>query len=468
MPTETKINRDPKVTIIIRTRNEERWIGRCLRMVFAQTETDFEVVIVDNNSTDNTLHIAKKFPVRILTIDAYKPGASINVAIRNSKSKYISCLSAHCIPKDRNWLSALVSNLDKEPTVAGVYGRQLPFAYSSDLDKRDLLITFGLDARIQKKDYFFHNANSLFRRDAWDKIPFDETATNIEDRIWGKQIIESGLHLAYEPEAAVYHYHGIHQARDEARAQGVVRLMETLADGAVGDMIPEGFHPSSISVLNVVPVMGSIVSLDGINLLERCLRRVAASQYAPKTVVVSENRAALDLAEANGVLSLSRPKSLAEPGIGVEEVIKYALAQMEQKHMFFDAVMYSNYQYAFHPERFYDAALERFCATGADTVLPSIEDYLPCWLESGGKIIGKDAALKPRGSQSPAMRGLAGLGTITSSEFIRSGNLLGDRISFLPVKSDLFALKAGQPFGDRVISMALKSGTAIFGVEHGD
>ena len=43
--------------------------------------------------------------------------------------------------------------------VVGVYGRQIPLKFSDLNDKRDLLITFGLDRRLQIKDYF-HNANS--------------------------------------------------------------------------------------------------------------------------------------------------------------------------------------------------------------------------------------------------------------------------------------------------------------------
>ena len=50
-----------KVSIIIRTKNEERWIGRCLESIFKQNYKNFEVIIVDNGSTDKTL---EKLPVR--------------------------------------------------------------------------------------------------------------------------------------------------------------------------------------------------------------------------------------------------------------------------------------------------------------------------------------------------------------------------------------------------------------------
>jgi len=55
-------------SIIIRTRNEEKWIGSCLSAVFSQTYRDFEVILVDNESTDRTVPKAEQFPVaKILT-----------------------------------------------------------------------------------------------------------------------------------------------------------------------------------------------------------------------------------------------------------------------------------------------------------------------------------------------------------------------------------------------------------------
>ena len=50
-----------KASIIIRTHNEEDWIGHCLDAVRNQTYKNIEIIIVDNKSTDNTLKIAKTF-----------------------------------------------------------------------------------------------------------------------------------------------------------------------------------------------------------------------------------------------------------------------------------------------------------------------------------------------------------------------------------------------------------------------
>ena len=48
-----------KCSIIIRTKNEERWISNCLDKIFSQSYKNFEVILVDNNSSDKTVEKSK-------------------------------------------------------------------------------------------------------------------------------------------------------------------------------------------------------------------------------------------------------------------------------------------------------------------------------------------------------------------------------------------------------------------------
>lgn len=454
----------PLISIIIRTKNEERWIGRCLRMVFQQKLNDFEVIVVDNNSSDKTLHIARKYPIKKVNIDDYLPGRAINVGVKASTGKFIVCLSAHCIPRDDEWLGNLYRNME-DNRIAGTYGRQLPFSYSSNLDKRDLLITFGLDHRIQIKDHFFHNANSIVRRDIWDKIPFDEEATNIEDRIWGKAVVDLGYRIAYDPEAAVYHYHGIHQDRDEERAKNVVRIMESLDQVHGEDSMPYGFQPEAMNVIAVLTVLGTPLVLANNNLLERCIKEVKSAKHINKIVVISENADALALATSGGVDIVKRPDFLKEPQVTVEQVLKYTLDQCEQDSAHYDAVLYANYLYPFRPKGFFDKLINEFAYSGVDSLVPTLKDYQPHWMQSEGRMVSYDAAFLPRDSKAPLQKGMVGLGSITCSEFIRSGRILGNNIALVPFEEQLYSMKANEPFAKTVLEMALTKGANIFGVK---
>ena len=146
------------VSIIIRSKDEEKWIGSCLKSIFNQNYNNFEVILVDNYSKDKTISIAKKFNIKIIKIKKFLPGKAINKGIRLSKGNIIVCISAHCIPTNKYWLRNLIKGLKKKD-VGAIYGRQEPFSFSNPLDKRDLLITFGLDKKIQRNSISLNSDN---------------------------------------------------------------------------------------------------------------------------------------------------------------------------------------------------------------------------------------------------------------------------------------------------------------------
>jgi glycosyltransferase involved in cell wall biosynthesis len=191
-----------------------------------------EIVLVDNASTDGTVEIARQFDCQIISIDEehFSFGRAINLGVAASKGKLIAILSGHCIPINEHWLSCFAAAF-VDDLVAGVYGRQEPLPDSDAFDKRDLWTTFGVERRVQTQDFFFHNANSIIQRRVWDEVPFDEEISGVEDRDWAKKVLARGYKLIYEPSASVYHHHGIHQGRNAARAERVVRVIELIQNG---------------------------------------------------------------------------------------------------------------------------------------------------------------------------------------------------------------------------------------------
>ncbi|MBF0212868.1 MAG: glycosyltransferase [Magnetococcales bacterium] len=432
----------PEISIIIRTRNEETWIRHCLQAVFNQDRDDFEVILVDNHSTDRTVEVARRFPMaQIITIDHYLPGLALNLGIAQARGRYIVCLSAHCVPQDRTWLSALHRNFS-DPRIAGVYGRQIPVAFSDDVDKRDLMIVFGQDRRVQIKDYFFHNANSMLRRELWERVPFDAAVTNIEDRVWGKAMIEAGFQLVYEPEATVYHHHGLHQGNDSRRARGVVSIIEQVDGSESLQGLPDTMLPEACHVAAVVPLMGELRLLAGRDLLSDLVRDLKKAHYLREIHLFSENPQVERIAAEQGVGFIRRPERLLSSDKSIEDVMTYCLEQIENAGRFPDAMLYANPLYPFRPRGLWDELVRDAQFKGLDTLFPSYPDYGNTWWRPGGEQFTQvGEGLMPRLRKQPLYRALYGLGCLTRAPVIRSGKLVGGRIGILPIENVLYTLR---------------------------
>lgn len=431
--------RQPLVSIIIRTKNEERWITPCLRGVFSQTYRNIEVVIVDNGSTDRTLMRAQEFPVKTVHIENFMPGKAINDGVRASSGDILVCLSGHCIPVNNSWLENLVRELD-DPTVAGVYGRQEPLSYSTDFDKRDLITVFGLDKKIQVKDSFFHNANSAFRRELWEKYPFDEQVTNIEDRVWGQQVISAGMKIIYEPEARVYHWHGIHQDLNLERARNVVRILESL-QGLVSHT--NHLDPAELKIVAVIPVRGASRSLNRTTLLDYTVRAARASRFITDVVVATDHEDTAELARSLGARApFLRPRELSEDYVNVVDVLRYAVEQIESVDGVPDLVVVLEETYPFRTPAMLDDMIERLVAEGLDTVIAAKKETRGIWLETDGETQMLADGFMPRQlKQSHAMIGLLGFGCVTHPMFLRQGNLLAGKLGIFEVSHPLSAME---------------------------
>ena len=84
-----------KVSIIIRTKNEERWIGHCLKRIHNQNYENHEIILVDSDSEDNTVEKAQRIGIdKLVEIKNYRPGLAINEGINISSGEFIIILSA--------------------------------------------------------------------------------------------------------------------------------------------------------------------------------------------------------------------------------------------------------------------------------------------------------------------------------------------------------------------------------------
>ncbi len=112
----------PKISIIIPAYNEEQGIANTLRAVCDLDYPNFEVIVVDNNSTDKTQEIAKKYPVKIVYEERKGLLYARECGRINASGDIIANLDADCLP-EKDWLSkcALLFSDPKVVAVSGPY-----------------------------------------------------------------------------------------------------------------------------------------------------------------------------------------------------------------------------------------------------------------------------------------------------------------------------------------------------------
>lgn len=207
-----------EVSIIMLTKNGGPHLERILPTVVAQAaKASGEVLAVDSGSSDGTLELLRRFPVRIEQIapQDFHHARTRNFAARLAQGPILVLLSQDAVPVSGSWLESMIKNFD-DPQVGAVYGRQVPKPDSS-LERREALDAVYGELRVVKdpahrnglgyRFYHFSDANAAIRRSVWEKTQFPEDLKVFEDLGIAKRVLDSGWKIVYEPKAAVIHSH---------------------------------------------------------------------------------------------------------------------------------------------------------------------------------------------------------------------------------------------------------------------
>jgi glycosyltransferase involved in cell wall biosynthesis len=196
-------------SIVIRAYNEEKHIGRLLEGIKQQTVKDVEIILVDSGSTDSTVPIAESFGARIVRIPAgeFTFGRSLNFGVREATRELVVIASAHVYPVYPDWLESLLRPFTAGEKVALTYGKQRG-PESAKFSEQQIFHQWYPDvSNSNQLTAFCNNANAAIRKSLWEKNPYDETLTGLEDLAWGKWAKEQGFKIAYVAEAEIVHIH---------------------------------------------------------------------------------------------------------------------------------------------------------------------------------------------------------------------------------------------------------------------
>jgi glycosyltransferase involved in cell wall biosynthesis len=198
----------PECTVIIRAYNEEEHIGRLLSGLLQQTVRDVEIIVVDSGSTDATLSIVSRFPVKIIRInpEQFTFGRSLNYGCAAAASPFLVFASAHVYPVYPDWLGEMIKGFD-DPAVALVYGKQRGNRRTRFSEQQQFAKMFPENSVPEQRHPFCNNANAAVRRSLWEEHNYDEELSGLEDLAWATWAVEKGYYLYYSAEAEIIHLH---------------------------------------------------------------------------------------------------------------------------------------------------------------------------------------------------------------------------------------------------------------------
>jgi len=199
-----------RVSIVIRTLNEARYLGQLLEGIRRQEldGIDVETVVIDSGSADATLQIAQEYGCVVTHIrrEDFSFGRSLNMGCEAASGDIFVFVSGHCVPCDEHWLRKLCA-----PILDGLadytYGRQVGGPESRFSECRIFEKYYPAVSHIPQSGFFSNNANSALARAAWVAHRFDEDLTGLEDMELAKRLCQAGGRIGYVAEAPVYHYH---------------------------------------------------------------------------------------------------------------------------------------------------------------------------------------------------------------------------------------------------------------------
>lgn len=160
-----------KVSVVIPVYNEERYLRACLKSIMAQVEMPDEIIVVDNNSTDKSVAIAKEFPVKILTQKRQGISFTRNKGFNAAKYEIIVRTDADTrVPK--HWIKHIKRAFERDPKLIGLSGPALFYDASKAMDKINLPMFMFLDSlyRLFVKHAFLFGPNMAIRKSAWEKV----------------------------------------------------------------------------------------------------------------------------------------------------------------------------------------------------------------------------------------------------------------------------------------------------------
>lgn len=175
-----------KVSVIIPTYNRSNLVRECIDSVLKQSFADFELLVIDDGSTDDTASVIQKISDTRLEY-VYKenagPSSARNLALVRAQGQYIAFLDSDDLWPE-NFLEVMVSNLENNPDYGAAYSLFKKFCSDGtvkEVVKQDRFVSGWHTLHYYRKHPPILPSTVVFRECVWKGFWWDEALTGCED-----------------------------------------------------------------------------------------------------------------------------------------------------------------------------------------------------------------------------------------------------------------------------------------------
>lgn len=206
---------DPPVSVVIRTHNEAATLENLMQDLTSQQVAPAEIIVVDNESTDNTREVAQKYDAKIVTIrkGEFTYARSMNMGMEAATHDAVFLAVGHTLLSSTLTLHAGARHFKPGNNVGCAFYYAVPSSHASAMEK----ITGGMAPlsasrakAIPKLGMGLAATGAMFSKRIWETLgKFDERyETGGEDTVLARAMLANGYDVICDPAIAVHHSHG--------------------------------------------------------------------------------------------------------------------------------------------------------------------------------------------------------------------------------------------------------------------
>lgn len=389
----------PKITVIVTAHNYAGYLEKCLDSAINQTYDDYEIVVVDDGSTDETPEMLRNYSYEypelftIIRLSGEGLPTASNAGIEAAEGEYIIRLDADDY-FDENILTVLASYLDSNPDIELVY----PDYYTVDDDEEILnhvrLPKIGQEVKLLNRSPLA--AGAMYRKSAWEQLGgYNEDLSYQEDYdFWIRFINKFDVQNINLP-LLYYRQHGdsmstnlsgrLNARRSLKREFVEENLGEELSNNEVIAVIPARKEQRVEAPDFVDDSLGeqplALREVGGEKLINYSITAAQDANQVDRVIVSTENEEIAEAAQQAGAeVPNLRPEYLSESHIQLSEVVDNLLDQLESNESYRpDLVTILPYISPLRNSGHIDEAIDTMHIFSVDSVLSVNENQKFLW-----------------------------------------------------------------------------------------